>query len=239
MGSCLQCSRGRYRLNQPRALPWLRERRLLAVIRASSAHAAVAAANAVAQGGIHLLEITFTVPDAPRAIAELSGRADVLVGAGTVLTAGQARDALAAGAQFIIAPNLSTEVAQAALEAGVLYCPGAYTTTEIIAARAAGAHIVKVYPVGVAGGAAYIRVIRDPLPDVPLLAAGGTTLENFVPFLMAGCLGVGLGGALADPKLADAGKLDEITRRAKAFVHRLGAARSAGQVPEATPGVSA
>jgi 2-dehydro-3-deoxyphosphogluconate aldolase/(4S)-4-hydroxy-2-oxoglutarate aldolase len=132
---------------------------------------------------------------------------------------------------------LELEVAKVALEAGVMYCPGAYTTSEIIQARAAGAHLVKVYPVGVAGGAAYIRVIRDPIPDVPMLAAGGTTLENFVPFLMAGCLGVGLGGSLADAKLADAGKLDEIYQRAKAFSQRLAAARSAGQVPETAPEV--
>jgi hypothetical protein len=92
----------------------------------------------------------------------------------------QARDALAAGAQFIIAPNTSAEVARVALDAGVLYCPGAYTTSEILAARALGAHVVKVYPVGVAGGPSYIQVIRDPLPDVPMLAAGGTNLDNVV-----------------------------------------------------------
>lgn len=209
------------------------------MIRASSTAAAVAAAKAVAHGGIHLLEITFTVPDAPRAIRELAGQREVVVGAGTVLTAAQASAALAAGAQFIVAPNLAAEVANVALTAGVMYCPGAYTTSEILAARAAGAHLVKVYPVGVAGGAAYIRVIRDPLPDVPMLAAGGTTLENFVPFLMAGCLGVGLGGSLAEAKLADAGKLDEIYQRARAFTQRLAAARSTGQVPEAAPEVQA
>jgi len=84
----------------------------------------------------------------------------------------------------------------------------------------------------VAGGPRYIQVIRDPLPDVPLLAAGGTTLENLAPFLHAGCIGVGLGGALADPKLAETGQFDEITRRAKAFVHRVTEARASGLVPK-------
>jgi len=214
----------------PMALRELRERRMLAVIRASSTAAAVAAARAVVEGGISLLEITFTVPHAPRAIAELANRADVVVGAGTVLTAAEARDALAAGARFLVAPNLSLEVARIALAADAMFCPGAYTTSEIIAARAAGAHVVKVYPVGVAGGPAYIRVIRDPLPDLPVLAAGGTTLENFVPFLEAGSLAVGLGASLADPALAESGAFDEITRRARAFVKRLDAARAAGQV---------
>jgi 2-dehydro-3-deoxyphosphogluconate aldolase/(4S)-4-hydroxy-2-oxoglutarate aldolase len=115
-------------------------------------------------------------------------------------------------------------VARVALEAGILYCPGAYTTGEILAARDAGAHIVKVYPVGVAGGPGYIRVIRDPLPDVPMLAAGGTTLENLVPFLEAGCVAVGLGGSLADPALAAAGQFETITQRARAFVERLAGA---------------
>ena len=209
----------------------LREQRLVAVIRAPSRAAALRAALAVADGGITLLEITFTVPEAPQVMAELSGRPDIVVGAGTVLTAAQARDALSAGAQFIIAPNVSGEVARVALDGGALYCPGAYTTGEILAARAAGAHVVKVYPVGVAGGPRYIEVIRDPLPDIPMLAAGGTTLENAVPFLRAGCVAIGLGGSLADPRLSAASQFEEITRRARAFVQRLIEADAPDPVP--------
>ncbi len=221
-------------MTTPIALARLREQRLLAVIRAPSQQAALASANAVAKGGVTLLEITFTVPDAPRVIAEFSGRADVTIGAGTVLTPAQAQAAIAAGAAFIVAPNLSREVARIALEAGVMYIPGAYTTSEIIAARDAGAHVVKVYQVGVAGGPHYIQVIRDPLPDIPMLAAGGTTIDNMIPFLRAGCVGIGLGGSLADPALATGGKFSEITQRARAFVQRLAEARSIGQVPAAT-----
>ncbi|TMQ59882.1 MAG: 2-dehydro-3-deoxyphosphogluconate aldolase [Candidatus Eisenbacteria bacterium] len=169
-------------MKTPLALERLREQRLISVIRAPTPSAALSAALAVAKGGIPLVEITFTVPDAPRVMADLAGRADLVVGAGTVLTAAQAAQAIAAGARFIVAPNLSLEVARVALDAGVMYCPGAYTTHEILAARAAGAHVIKVYPVGVVGGPAYIQVIRDPLPDVPMLAAGGTNLENTVPF---------------------------------------------------------
>lgn len=207
---------------EPVALTRLRERRLLAVIRAASPAAALEAARAVARGGIAIVEITFTVPEAPRVIAELAADPELTVGAGTVLTATQAHAAIAAGARFLIAPNFSTGVAAAARSAadrpgGMLFCPGAYTTTEILAARAGGAHLVKVYPVGVAGGPAYIRVIRDPLPEVPMLAAGGTNLENTVPFLEAGCVAVGLGGSLADPALAAAGRFAEIEARARAF----------------------
>ncbi len=202
----------------PSALVTLREQRLLAVIRAPSPEAAEASARAVARGGIALLEVTFTVPDAARVMAALRDLSGAIVGAGTVLTADQARAAITAGARFIVAPNFNREVARVALEAIAMYCPGAYTTSEILAAREGGAHVVKVYPVGVAGGPDYIRVIRDPLPDLPMLAAGGTTLANTALFLEAGCIGVGLGGALADPVLAARGEFGEITRRARAFV---------------------
>ena len=205
---------------EPVALAPLREHRLLAVIRASSPAAALGAARAVAAGGLPLLEVTYTVPDAVKVIAELARTPDLIVGAGTVLTERQAHDAIAAGARFIVAPNLSPEVARIAKAAGLLYIPGAYTTGEILAARAAGADLVKVYPVGVAGGPDYIKVIRDPLPDIPMLAAGGTNLDNIVPFYQAGCWACAIGGALADPALAAAGRFDEITRRAQAFVER-------------------
>ncbi len=208
---------------EPTALATLRAQRLVAVIRAANPEAAVGAARAVAAGGLALLEITFTVPEAPRVIAALRDLPGAVVGAGTVLTREQCRAALDAGARFVIAPNASAEVAREALAAGALYCPGAYTTSEILAARALGAHVVKVYPVGVAGGPAYIQVIRDPLPDIPMLAAGGTNLENVVPFLDAGCIGCGLGAALADPALALAGRFDVITARARAFADRVAA----------------
>jgi 2-dehydro-3-deoxyphosphogluconate aldolase/(4S)-4-hydroxy-2-oxoglutarate aldolase len=219
---------------EPTALVALREHRLIAAIRARTPEVAEAAAHAVARGGIPMLEITFTIPDAPRVMAALARDPQLIVGAGTVLTAEQAHAALAAGATYIIAPNCSPAVAAVAREAGVMYCPGAYTTNEILFAREQGAHVIKVYPVGVAGGPPYIKVIRDPLPDVPMLAAGGTTLENMLPFLKAGCLGIGLGGALCDPELLAANKLGEITSRARAFTQRLREAYAAGMVAKAT-----
>jgi 2-dehydro-3-deoxyphosphogluconate aldolase/(4S)-4-hydroxy-2-oxoglutarate aldolase len=218
---------------EPAALVALREQRLIAAIRARSAAEALGAAKAIARGGISLLEITFTVPDATTVMKELAGEPDVIVGAGTVLTAEQAHAALQAGARFIVAPNLSREVASVALGAGVFYCPGAYTTGEILAARDAGAHVIKVYPVGVAGGPQYIRVIRDPLPDVPMLAAGGTSLENMLPFLMAGCVGVGLGAALCDPGMVSSGHWAELTARARSFTQRLAQAHTSGMLAKA------
>jgi 2-dehydro-3-deoxyphosphogluconate aldolase/(4S)-4-hydroxy-2-oxoglutarate aldolase len=218
---------------EPLAFTTLLDTRIISVIRASSSRVALDSAKAVARGGVTLIEITFTVPDAPQVMAAMAGTEGVLIGAGTVLTADQCRAALDAGARFIVAPNFSREVAQVALAGGVMFCPGAYTTTEILAAREAGAHVIKVYPVGVAGGPDYIRVIRDPLPDIPMLAAGGTSLQNLVPFLMSGCVAVGLGAAIADPALAEAGKFDEITWRARAFVDRIEEFRRAAQPPRA------
>lgn len=191
--------------------------RLVAVIRAATNDAAIGAARAAIRGGVRLVEITFTVPDAPAVLRALAGE-NATLGAGTVLTAAEAHAALAAGAHFLIAPNVSAAVGAVARERGVFWCPGAYTTTEIVAARDAGAHVVKVYPVGVAGGPDYIKVIRDPLPGIPMLAAGGTHLGNVQAFLAAGCVGIGLGAALADPALAAAGRFDEIEARARAFV---------------------
>ncbi len=198
------------------------QHRLVAVIRAGQPAAALEAARAVIRGGIALVEVTYSVPDAPVVMQQLVAEAHpgVIVGAGTVLTAAEAHAALRAGARFLIAPNVSAAVAGVARETGTFYCPGAYTTNEILHAVDMGAHLVKVYPVGVAGGPDYIRVIRDPLPRVPMLAAGGTHLDNIVPFYAAGCVACGIGGALADPALAAAGRFTEIEARARAFVAR-------------------
>lgn len=201
-------------------LTQLREHRLVSVIRAASDDAAFEAARAVIRGGIRFVEVTFTCPDAPAILRRLAG-ADAILGAGTVLTASEAEAAVAAGARFLIAPDCTEEVAEVARRRGVLYCPGALTTTEILTARRLGAHVVKVYPVGVAGGPDYIKVIRDPLPHVPMLAAGGTHLDNVLPFLAAGAIACGIGGSLADPGLALAGDFTTIESRARAFVARV------------------
>lgn len=199
-----------------------RATRLVSVIRAATPEAALGAARAVIRGGVKLVEVTYSVPDAPRVMRQLVSEAHpgVVVGAGTVLTREEAEAAVAAGARFLIAPNVSEAAAAVARESATFYCPGAYTTNEILHAMAMGAHLVKVYPVGVAGGPDYIRIIRDPLPRVPMLAAGGTHLDNILPFYAAGCIACGIGGAMADPALALAGRFDEIAERARRFVER-------------------
>ena len=206
-----------------------RSQRLVSVIRAATSEAALGAARAVIRGGMKLIEVTYSVPDAPAVMRTLAEEApaDVVIGAGTVLTRAEALAAVAAGARFLIAPNISDGAASVARESATFYCPGAYTTNEILHAMAMGAHLVKVYPVGVAGGPDYIRVIRDPLPNVPMLAAGGTNIDNIVPFYAAGCIACGIGGAMADPALALAGRFDEIEARAAAFAARASSFTSA------------
>lgn len=206
-----------------------RSQRLVSVIRAATSEAALGAARAVIRGGMKLVEVTYSVPDAPAVMRTLAAETpdDVVIGAGTVLTRAEALAAVAAGARFLIAPNISDAAATVARESATFYCPGAYTTNEILHAMAMGAHLVKVYPVGVAGGPDYIKVIRDPLPNVPMLAAGGTNLDNIVPFYAAGCVACGIGGTMADPALALAGRFDEIEARAAAFVARASSFTSA------------
>jgi 2-dehydro-3-deoxyphosphogluconate aldolase / (4S)-4-hydroxy-2-oxoglutarate aldolase len=203
----------------------VRTSRLVSVIRAADPEAAYGAARAVIRGGVRLVEVTYSVPDAPAVMRRLADEEHpgVVVGAGTVLTRAEAEAAVDAGARFLIAPNASEVVAAVAHERGVFWCPGAYTTSEILRAMELGAHLVKVYPVGVAGGPDYIRIIRDPLPRVPMLAAGGTNLDNVTPFWAAGCLACGIGGTMADPALARDGRFDEIESRARAFVERAAA----------------
>jgi 2-dehydro-3-deoxyphosphogluconate aldolase/(4S)-4-hydroxy-2-oxoglutarate aldolase len=199
-----------------------RTSRLVSVIRAATPEAALGAAHAVIRGGVKLVEITYSVPDAPSVMRQLAAEnhAGVVIGAGTVLTRAEGEAAVDAGARFLIAPNVSDAVSAVARESGTFYCPGAYTTNEILHAMEMGAHLVKVYPVGVAGGPDYIKVIRDPLPRVPMLAAGGTHLDNIALFYGVGCVACGIGGAMADPALAWAGKFDDIEARARAFVER-------------------
>ncbi|MEQ1834798.1 MAG: 2-dehydro-3-deoxyphosphogluconate aldolase, partial [Candidatus Eisenbacteria bacterium] len=147
-----------------------RSERLVSVIRAATPEAALGAARAVIRGGMKLIEVTYSVPDAPAVMRALVAEAPagVIIGAGTVLTRAEAVAAVAAGARFLIAPNISDEAAAVARETATFYCPGAYTTNEILHAMARGAHLVKVYPVGVAGGPDYIKISRDPLPNVPM-----------------------------------------------------------------------
>jgi len=176
----------------------LREVGIIPIIRAASADAAVAVAEALLQGGLTVAEITFTVPNAVQAIERVAKRfpGKLLVGAGTVTDAEAARRAMDAGAEFIVTPCLVPEVIEAARRADVAVLPGALTPGEVFAAFRAGGDMVKVFPVQNVGGAAYLRALRGPFPDIPLVPTGGVTLENLTELFKAGAAAVGVGTEL-------------------------------------------
>jgi len=176
----------------------LREVGIIPIIRASSADAVVPIAEALLQAGLPICEITLTVPNAIDAIGAVAKRfsGKVLVGAGTVTDAETAKRAAEAGAEFIVTPCLVPEVIEAAHRAGVAVLPGALTPTEVFEAFRWGGDMVKVFPVQSVGGAAYLRALRGPLPDIPLVPTGGVTLANMAELFQAGAAAVGVGTEL-------------------------------------------
>jgi 2-dehydro-3-deoxyphosphogluconate aldolase/(4S)-4-hydroxy-2-oxoglutarate aldolase len=201
---------------------------VLPVVRASSSHEAKLAVEAVCAGGIPVVEITMTVPGAVEIIRELSKSrgADVLIGAGTVLDAAAARQCLDAGAQFIVSPGLDLPTLELVLKEGKVMMPGALSPTEVITAWKAGADFVKVYPCGNVGGAKYIKALKGPLPQIPLLPTGGVNLETAADFILAGSEALGVGGELVQPAALKAGKPEAIIEAARKFVEIVQQARA-------------
>ena len=176
----------------------LREIGIIPVIRAPSADSAVAVVEALLQAGLTVAEITMTVPNAIDAIGVVAKRfpGKVLIGAGTVTDAETARRAVDAGAEFIVTPCLVPEVIDAAHRANVAVLPGALSPSEVFEAFRLGGDMVKVFPVRSVGGAAYLRALRGPFPDIPLVPTGGVTLENMAEMFKAGAAAVGVGTEL-------------------------------------------
>jgi len=193
---------------------------IVPVIRAASAKKAMAAAEAVAAGGITILEVTMTVPGALDAITQLVKNlgSEVLVGAGTVLDAQAARQCFDAGAQFLVSPGLDLGTIKAATEAGKLMMAGALTPTEVIAAWKGGADFVKVFPASAVGGASYLKALRGPLPQVPLVPTGGVNLNTAADFIRAGAAALGVGGELILPAALNSGDTAQITELAKKYL---------------------
>ena len=194
----------------------IRSDRVVAVVRGRRVADPAGLARTLAEAGIRAVEFTFTIPAALAAIEAAAG-SEAFVGAGTVRDERQARDALAAGAHFLVSPACVFEVADVAQEAGVPVFLGALTPTEVDAAVKAGTTAVKLFPAGV-GGPRYLRDLRGPFPDVDFVPSGGVTEENARAFLDAGAVAVYAGSGLAPPELVEAGDHEEIGRRARAFV---------------------
>ena len=178
------------------------------------------AADAVCEGGITIVEITMTVPGAVDVIRELtkSGDSKILVGAGTVLNAEAARRCLDAGAQFLVSPGLNLQTIELAVREGKLMMAGALTPTEVITAWEAGSDFVKVFPCGQVGGAKYIKALKGPLPQVPLVPTGGVNLSTATEFIEAGAAALGIGGELVQAEALKANKPEIIVENARKFL---------------------
>src|SRR3954468_12036866 len=201
----------------------LGRRAVVAVIRATSASQAVTAARALAEGGVTAIEITFTVPDAAVAIATLAHDARLIVGAGTVLDARQAEDAVHAGASYLVMPHFDPALLDAADRLGVPAIPGVFTPPEIVAA-ARRCRVVKLFPAGT-GGPAMLRALRGPFPGIAFLPSGGVRADNIGDWLDAGAYGVSAGTDLCPPAALERGDTDELTRRAQAYAEAVTRAR--------------
>jgi 2-dehydro-3-deoxyphosphogluconate aldolase / (4S)-4-hydroxy-2-oxoglutarate aldolase len=193
---------------------------IVPVVRASSGQQAVQAAEAVCAGGIPIVELTMTVPGAIEVIAQLakSMSKDVLIGAGTVLDAETAQRCLDAGAQFLVSPGTDLPTIGLAKRKGVLIMAGALTPTEVITAWKAGSDFVKIFPCGTVGGAKYIKALKAPLPQVPMVPTGGVNVETAADFLRAGASALGIGGELISASALKSGNVRAITDSAKQYV---------------------
>ena len=202
----------------------IRQIGIIPVVRARSSDEAFRYADAIRAGGIPILEITMTVPGAIDVIADLARRLgdDTLVGAGTVLDVDGARACVDAGARFVVSPSLDVPTIDACRSLGVPVFPGALTPTEIVTAWKAGATAVKVFPAGAVGGAAYLKSIKAPLPQVELIPTGGVSLKTAGDFIAAGAMALGVGADLVS------GSPAEIAEKARQYVAAVTAARAAG-----------
>jgi len=196
-------------------IPELRRARVVPVVRTATAALAATACGWLREAGMTILEITLTIPDALPLIRELAAEPGLLIGAGTVPDARTAEACLKAGAKFLVTPWTDPEVIRVAREAGACAMPGAMTPTEIRAALAAGADVVKIFPASSAGGPAHVKAIRAVFPDAVFCPTGGVDAANAPAYLAAGASFVGIGGKLVDEARIAAGDKAAIQRAAR------------------------
>lgn len=204
-------------LGQLEALDEIGRRRVVAVIRAGSADAVVFCAQALAAGGVTVIEVTYTTPDAAAAIRELvEATPGVLVGAGTLTTAAQAREAVEARASFLVSPHTCLPVLEVGAEHEILAIPGVMTPTEI-AAVSERAPLLKLFP-ATPGGPAFLRALKGPFPDLRLMPTGGVRVDNVEEWFAAGAFAVAAGRDLCPAGAIEARDRAELERRARDYV---------------------
>jgi 2-dehydro-3-deoxyphosphogluconate aldolase / (4S)-4-hydroxy-2-oxoglutarate aldolase len=202
---------------------------IVPVVRAATVEEATRAVEAICAGGIPVVEITMTVPNAVSVIREVAQqyRDKVLIGAGTVTTAEQAESCFRAGAEFLVSPGLAASVLSVARAAEKLAIPGALTPTELMNAYDHGARLVKIFPCGNVGGPKYLRSLKAPFPNAQLIPTGGVNAANAADFIAAGAFALGVGADLVDATALREGNLEKITSAARELVDAVASARKA------------
>jgi 2-dehydro-3-deoxyphosphogluconate aldolase/(4S)-4-hydroxy-2-oxoglutarate aldolase len=203
-------------------LTLIRETGVIAIMRAQSSDQLIAAADAIKEGGVRVIEVTMTTPGALGVIEAAKARygQEVLFGAGSVLDAETARAAILAGADFVVAPTLKLDMVALCNRYSIPVMPGCYTPTEALTAWEAGADMIKLFPASF-GGASLIKAILAPLPQLEIVPVGGVNLDTAADFIRKGAAALGVGSSLVSQKLLDGGSLDELTRRAEAFIQEV------------------
>jgi len=202
-------------MEQAAIIERLRQLAVVPVVRTPTEEAAYRVIHWLVNAGLGTVEITLTTPRALELIQRLRRETDLLIGAGTLRNAADARDAIDAGAQYLVSPAFVAGMAVIAAEAEVPCVMGALSPTEVLAAHAAGADAVKVFPVSAVGGAAYIKALRSVFPDIILAPTGGIAPQDVATFLNAGAAFVGVGGNLVDPRAIAEGRRDAIEAAAR------------------------
>ena len=202
---------------------------IVPVVRAAGVEEAQQAVDAILAGGIPVVEITMTVPGAVEVIRSVARQfaGKVLVGAGTVVTREQALACLDAGAQFLVSPGLSLAMVRAARERNIVAIPGALTPTELMAASAEGAEVIKIFPCGSVGGPKYLKALRGPFPNAKVIPTGGVNAGNAAEYSTAGAFAIGVGSDLVDTAALRQGKPEKIVAAAKELVAAVQGARKA------------
>lgn len=200
----------------------MRQTAVIAVMRAKSSEQLIAAADAIKTGGVSVIEVTMTTPGALRVVEEATERygEEVLFGAGTVLDADTARAAILAGADFIVSPTLNLGTVATCRRYGIPVIPGCFSPTEMLTAWEAGADLIKLFPASL-GGPSLVRDILAPLPQLEIVAVGGVNPHTAADFIRNGATAIGVGSSLINQELLNSGDMEELTRRAAAFIEEV------------------
>lgn len=213
-------------MNKTEVLEKITELGLVAVIRGPSPELTIKMVEALVDGGVLGIEITYSTPQAEEVVRSLSKRYNsrIILGMGTLTKPEQAISAKEAGARFLVSPVCDTNLVKSMVESGLLSMAGAFTPTEVLQTYNLGVDVVKIFP-GSLGGPAYVKALKGPFPYIPMMPTGGVSAGNVVEWFAVGVVAVGAGSELCPPQLAKAGKFDEISKRATEFVQVVKSAR--------------